>query len=381
MKRKLKFNIAIAAGLATITLCGCAMTGANVDKPPASALAADCAMPVQVSAAEESLDQDNPAMSTMVSASTGELAFKSDGGYYKHSGSDPWAALRSASTPNTVTDIKTIPNQNIVTLQVNADLCGVAVEPSESGSFEFSYIGVKEAGDIAVETAIKDGLLTVTCTGVIPTEGYVNTDPDFRVNTVLVGVPSGVLQEIRLDCGVGSLLVNGVDVPVRGIGVRGPIRVTGDTISASVELQSDSGTLAVQGTTVSAPVTLNARNGSVALTAATVTGKADLSAKNGSVDVKADQMDNARLESRNGSITAELGAVGENVFAGVENGMLEFHLTKEPQDLAFHLSGGWDGRWGPDLPKGWHDGYTVGTGKPVLELSVAPNGILNFTVS
>lgn len=164
------------------------------------------------------------------------------------------------------------------------------------------------------------------------------------MNTVLVGVPTGVLHEIRLDCGVGSLLVNGVDVLVRG-------------------------------TTVSAPVTLNARNGSVAPTAATVTGKADLSAKNGSVDVKADQLDDARLESRNGSITAEIGAVGENVFAGVENGMLEFHLTKEPQNLAFHLSGGWDGRWRPDLPKGWHDGYTVGTGKPVLELSAAPNGM------
>ena len=50
------------------------------------------------------------------------------------------------------------------------------------------------------------------------TEGYVSTDPDFRV--------------------------------------------TGDTISASAELQSDSGVLAVQGTTMSAPVTLNARNGS-----------------------------------------------------------------------------------------------------------------------
>ena len=381
MKRKSKLSITVAAGLAAITLCGCAVTGASVDMPPASASAADCAMTVQVGAVGDSLYQDNPAMSTMVSTSTGEIAFGCQEGYYKHPGSDPWATLRSDSTPNTVTDIKAIPNQNITALQVNADLCGVAVESSESGNFEFSYIGVKETGDIAVETVIKDGVLTVTCTGAMPTEGYVSTDPGFRVNTVLVGVPTEVLQEIRLDCGVGSLLVNGVDVPIRGIGSRGLIRVTGDTISASVELQSDSGALAVQGTTVSAPVTLNARNGSVALAATTVTGKVDLSAKNGSVDVKADQMDNARLESRNGSITAEIGAVGENVFAGVENGMLEFHLTKEPQNLAFHLSGGWDGRWGPDLPKGWHDGYTVGTGKPVLELSAAPNGILSFTVS
>ena len=150
--------------------------------------------------------------------------------------------------------------------------CGCAASQCFGGglrhdrSSEFSYIGVKEAGDIAVETVIKDGVLTVTCTGAMPTEGYVSTDPDFRV--------------------------------------------TGDTISASVELQSDSGVLAVQGTTVSATVPLNARNGSVALTATTVTGKADLSAKNGSVDVKADQMDNARLESRNGSITAEIGAGG-----------------------------------------------------------------------
>lgn len=103
-----------------------------------------------------------------------------DGGYYKHSGSDPWATLRSASTPNTVTAIKTIPNQNIATLQVNADLCGVAVEPSKSGSFEFSYIGVKDVGDVTVETAVKDGVPTVTCTGTMPAEGYVSINPDFR---------------------------------------------------------------------------------------------------------------------------------------------------------------------------------------------------------
>lgn len=343
--------------------------------------ARDCSMAFQVDMAAESRYSDKPALSTMIHAPSGELAFRSDGGYYKSSGGgdDPWSALRSASTPNTVTAIQTIPNQKISILQVNADLCGVAVEPCKSESFELSYIGVKDTGDIIVEAEVKDGVLTVTCTGATPTEGYVSTSPDFRVNTVLVGVPAGALDEIRLDCGVGSLLVNGLDVPVDGVGNSGLIRVTGNEITSAVELRSGSGALSVQGTTVSAPVTMNAKNGSVELAADIVTGQAELSAQNGSVDVQADRLDFARLESRNGMITADVGIVGKNVFAGVENGMLEFHLTQKPQNLTFRLSGGWDGRWGPGLPKGWRDGYTVGTGKPVLELSAASNGILAFT--
>lgn len=79
MKRKSKLSIAVATGLAAITLCGCAVTGASVDMPPASALVADFAMTVQVGSMEESLYQANPAISTMVSKGSAHAEFSGDG--------------------------------------------------------------------------------------------------------------------------------------------------------------------------------------------------------------------------------------------------------------------------------------------------------------
>lgn len=341
--------------------------------------AADSAVSFLVNGVGESRYQDAPGTASMIRTSSGEVAISDPGEGFFPSGDkrgDAWKALRAASTPNTETAIKTVPAKGVTVLQVNAQFCGVAVEPSESGAFELTYVGVENTKDITVETAVKDGVLTVTCTGTL-SERYMNTSSDFRVNTVRVGVPEGILTEISLDCGVGNILVNGLNVPVRGVETSGLTRVAGDRVASDVNLITINGAAAVQGGTVSADVTLSTTNGSALLKADTVTGKTDLSAINGSVQVEVDRLENAVLQAVNGSVNAEVGTVGNNVFAGVENGSLHFNLTRQPQDLTFRMTNGWGGRL--DLPDGWKDGYTVGNGKPVLKLSTG-NGTLDFTV-
>lgn len=285
---------------------------------------------------------------------------------------------RANCTPNTVTPIRDIPAQGINALRVNARLCGVAVEPSKSGNFELSYVGVEKPEDIKVETQVEDGLLTLTCERQDGAFIYVNPGAEFRVNTVRLGVPAGVLERFQVDCGTASVLIADPDAPVTGYTPNGMIRVTGDKLAHPVTMESKNGSVTVRGGEVRADVTLHAANGSVVLKANDASGLCDLSAENGSVKVEAGTLGRARLRAENGSVKAEVGTVGEDVYAGVSNGSLRFTLTRQPADLTFRLDG--QSSWSRfTLPKGWEDGHTVGSGKPLLTLA-CENGTLNFQI-
>ena len=285
---------------------------------------------------------------------------------------------RANCTPNTVTPIRDIPAQGINALRVNARLCGVAVEPSESGNFELSYVGVEKPEDIKVETQVENGLLTLTCERQDGAFIYVNPGAEFRVNTVRLGVPAGVLERFQVDCGTASVLIADPDAPVTGYTPNGMIRVTGDKLAHPVTMESKNGSVTVRGGEVRADVTLHAANGSVVLKANDASGLCDLSAENGSVKVEAGTLGRARLRAENGSVKAEVGTVGEDVYAGVSNGSLRFTLTRQPADLTFKLDG--QSSWSRfTLPKGWEDGHTVGSGKPLLTLA-CENGTLNFQI-
>ena len=320
----------------------------------------------------------------------------SDGGFwYNGNVREPMERLKDEAAANAVTHAGTLDAADVTALQVNASLCGVAVEPSQSGDFELSTVGLSNGLTIAVETERNGGTLTLTCTGTVPEAVYVNTGAAFRVNTVRLGVPAGVLKEIGVDCGSGSILVDGLDVPVTGVETSGLIRVTGEKRIAPVELHCANGCVAVQAEEIGGDVTMSAENGSVWLSGGAVTGAVNLTAQNGSVYARADRLENADLRAINGMVEAQVGVVGERAHAEVKNGMLTFQLTREPEDLTFRLSGGWrqnsaSGHWEDDdwveegeaggLPAGWYDGYTVGTGRPVLELSAASNGMLDLKV-
>lgn len=335
--------------------------------------------------------------SALIRTKSGDAAFmnpRADSGFWfsDHLG-EPMEKLRREAVPNTVSDAQTLAAAGVTALQINAHLCGVAVEPAGGKDFELSTVGRSNGMTITVESRADGGVLTLTCTGTIPEAAYVNPNPDFRVNTVRLGVPEGILRKINTDCGTASILVSGLDVPVRGVETNGVTCVEGKTRTSPVELHSGNGGVTVRVEDMRGAVALSAENGGVFLSGGTITGRAELSAYNGSVRVEAERLDDARLEAYNGTVEAEVGAVGRNVYAGVKNGDLDFTLTQAPENLTLRLSGGWkpnagNGRWEdgewvdgsePDgLPSGWYDGYTVGNGEPVLELSAASNGGLNL---
>lgn len=347
----------------------------------------DCAASIEEGLVDlNSRYQGLPGNMALAVSSTGEAVLGSDdvenrrifGGDGPSGWKQELEQWRANCTPNTVTPIRDIPAQGINALRVNAQLCGVAVEPSKSGSFELSYVGVEKPEDIKVETQVEDGLLTLTCERQDGAFIYVNPGAEFRVNTVRLGVPAGVLERLQVDCGTASVLIAGPDAPVAGYTPSGMIRVTGDKLAHPVTMESKNGSVAVQGGEVGADVTLHAANGSVVLKANDAAGLCDLSAENGSVNVEAGTLRRARLRAENGSVNAEVGTVGEDVYAGVSNGSLKFTLTRQPGDLTFKLDG--DSSWGRfTLPKGWEDGHTVGGGKALLTLA-CESGTLNFQI-
>ena len=289
---------------------------------------------------------------------------------------NPLAAARDAATPNVITEIENRPGQGVTALAVHARLAGVAVEPSQSGDFELSYVGMSDPEAFPVTVEQKGGVLTVGVEGAEGQFYYVNTTGDRRCNTLRIGVPAGALDALALDCSTASVLVDGLDLPVDCDTTNAMVLVRDETRTQPLTMTCTNGSLALFGTTVSGDVDLSAANGSVRLEAATVTGRVSLTAANGSVKATADRLADAYLRAENGSVKASVGAVVGDVYAGVANGSLKFHLTRAPRDLSFHAKG-----WHmlEVLPAGWADGCVFGAGGPELELECA-NGAATFTV-
>lgn len=322
---------------------------------------------------------------------------------------------RVSAKANTIADISTIPVTGITALQVNANLCGLVLEPSESSSFELAFQGVEDSKSIQVIAETRDGLLTVTAEGTERDGLYINASPDYRVNCIRLLVPEGILRALAVDCGTGIIATDGLTLPpVTGGTLRGLVSLTAGTISSPVTMGSSSGCVSVTADTVSAPITLNTKNGSgeikaetvtadVALTAkngsveadvGTSTGKLSLTAANGSVEAKVDSVKDAVFQAKNGSVEVALGTITGDTSCTVTNGNLEVELTRKPTDLTFHLNGGWKANqwnsWKEEwyekeekptgLPSGWYDGLVLGSGKPTLTLSASSNGDLSLTL-
>lgn len=302
---------------------------------------------------------------------------------------------RASAKANTVADISTIPSIGITELQINANLCGLVLEPSKSNSFELSLQGVEDIKIIQVTTKTKNGVLTVTAEGIEKDGLYINASPDYRVNCVRLLVPEGVLQTLSVDCGTGIIATDGLALPsVTGGALRGMVALTANNIASPVTMSSRSGCLRVTADTVSAPITLDTNNGSVEVFVGTATGKLSLTATNGSVESTVGEVKDASFTAKNGSVDVSLGLITGNTSCTVTNGAIEVELTKKPADLSFRLDGDWkENQWDDwkdawydkeprptGLPDGWYDGMVLGSGRPTLTLSASSNGDLSLTL-
>lgn len=329
---------------------------------------------------------------------------------------DMAAARDNAKNKGVLTEIMKLPASEATGLVINANLCAVVLEPSPSGYFEIACQGVEDPSSLAVAAEASNGVLTVTAEGT-PRDGlYLSASPGWRVNCVRVLAPEGALESLAIDCGEGIVFSFGLALPtVTGVTVRGIVNLRAAGISAPVSLSASSGQLKATADEVSAPVSMRTVNGSAELLAgdasadialnsangsvkATVirhnAGRLDLTAENGAVHAQIGTVGDAAFRADNGSVSLSLGTVLGGVEASVDNGVLDVALKREPTDLTLRLQGG-EGRrqrhghrenlhkWetGFELPDGWYDGMRLGSGEPVLTLSIGSCGRGSLSVS
>lgn len=269
---------------------------------------------------------------------------------------DTSQALIKDAEPNTVTPLKTIPQGQIHILQIDADLCGAAIEPVEGKSIVLEGVGLSDQKDISVSTSVSGETLKIQLQGKTGKVRYVNFTPGNRRNTIRIGIPKDILQKAEFTVGTAFVLMDGLNLPVTASTSNGTFQVKGTQLTQPIACEAANGTILIEGDTVGSTVQCKAANGTVSLQAGAFSGEAVMSALNGDVI---------------GRVSELLG----NFHGEVKNGDISFHFEKQPENLTLHADTYWDA---DTLPAGWRDGQIWGNGKPTLTLKKA-NGDIQVT--
>lgn len=301
------------------------------------------------------------------------------------------------ANPNTVSKIKTIPLGKISQLEIQSDLCGIAIEPSSSGQFELDYIGVSNKDIFHVETSVNNTKLTVSVKGGSGTKFYyVNTSADSRTNTIRIKVPK--LSTINIKDNDGNILISNVDANVSGSTKSGLIKVANPNLTTDNKLTCENGDIIISGTKVSGKLDLGTENGDVNVFSDLVSGSTNMYCTNG--DIKMNARENSgnvamsctngdvvydvktingttKLSCTNGDINASVDTINNKLTLETGNGDVYLNLKKKPINLTYNGPG--SSKWKIVLPKGWKRGFKIGNGIPILNL-VCGNGDVTIEI-
>ena len=283
----------------------------------------------------------------------------------------------SDNTPNTVTAYKTIEAEGISKMKVASDLCGVIIEPSDTGKFEIAVVGMKNSGNFSVKTAVKDGVLSVELQGNKDNIYYISNTPGNLVNTVRIQVPSQALEEILVSDACGNTSIADMDIPLYATTINGNVKLIGNILEKDYDMGSVNGTVYLLGKEIKGKVTMDTVNGDVILKGDNIEGRADLECVNGDVKLKGGTVKDAYLSCINGDVKAEADKITGNLEASAMNGDVEVKIEKKPSDLFFQPSIGQNSE--VSLPNGWRKGFRIGEGNAKLKIS-SMNGDVELEV-
>lgn len=292
--------------------------------------------------------------SIQISTEKLEMAFVDSNLYGSFNDDGQFSELAKKYPANEILHLRTISAEGISKLSIDAQCIGVVVEPSETGKIELDLVGVKNPDSIKVETAIKDGQLTLTASA-NSSIGYICADAENRVNTVLLRVPAQKYSLIECKADTAVVTISDLGATINAVCSRGILAVIDDKIQSDCTLSTINGSVLVKGTQIS--------------------GVLKVEAKNGSVSVKADTLGNAELTTKNGSINVDVGTISGDVTAKTKNGRVHVDLRNNPKNLALDAVCNANGR--RILPAGWNNNERIGSGKPILKMS-CENGIVEL---
>lgn len=255
--------------------------------------------------------------------------------------------MKKEKTPNETILMKSIPKGAITALTVNASLCGVALEEIPGNQFTIEYVGIEDRSQFQTETKIENNELIFDIKGTAGQLYYVNVTPEYRVNTIRIGVPADTIQKINIKEGTSFTVISNID--------------------CAIHSDTPNGILKVEAKELTWPVTADCGSGSIWLKANTISGKVNCSAENGVIEFYTpNAAGNITISAQSGNIITEILEITGHVSTKIGSGNLTIGLLKRPENLKIVLKG--DKVKKGEMPTNWRDGYSMGNGKPVLEM-------------
>lgn len=287
---------------------------------------------------------------------------------------NPFAAAASKYASGETVHLQTLPADGVSRLAVNAALCGVVIEPSDTGSFELDTVGA--SGPISARLTLSGGTLTLTARGSTGLR-YLCTHEDARVNTVLLRVPAQ--RYFSLTLSARDALVHAYGEAVGSVGGSadgGMLYVTAEKLSARCTMTCTNGDIVIEADEITGKQDVQTDNGDIAVIAGKVGGELYFRSENGDIAVRAETLGRATITTQNGDLLLDVKELTRDAYLKDLNGDVRVNFRKEPQDLDFVFSGGNFDEI--RLPRGWDGGVTLGSGEPKFTLRTE-NGEVRVT--
>lgn len=267
--------------------------------------------------------------------------------------------------------VSSVPVNNVTTLQIDTDLCGLAIEPYSGDQIQVTYYGENQ-NDFSFQSKQSGNTLNLTVKGSQTKERYVNPYPEKRYNTYVLQIPSSKVKELSITEDIGVTLAAEVGIPqFKGTSSRGYIYLNGDKFTSSYTVDVTLASVYMKAKEITGNLNLSSSQGWIDITADSITGTTNLSSAQGWIDVVVGNLAGKTTAlSKQGWIDLTADTIASDVNLESEQGWVDVTLKKNPQNL--RVSSPKNTVNVKDFPSNWKsDGKNscyIGSGTPVLTL-------------
>lgn len=271
----------------------------------------------------------------------------------------------------TAHSVSSIPLDNVSTIQIDTDLCGLAIEPYNGDKIQVTYFG-ESPKSFTFQSKQSGNTLNITAKGSQTKERYVNPYPEKRYNTYVLQIPSSKVKELSITEDIGVTLAAEVGIPqFKGTSSRGYIYLNGDKFTSSYTVDVTLASVYMKAKEITGNLNLSSSQGWIDITADSITGTTNLSSAQGWIDVVVGNLAGKTTAlSKQGWIDLTADTIASDVNLESEQGWVDVTLKKNPQNL--RVSSPKNTVNVKDFPSNWKsDGKNscyIGSGAPVLTL-------------
>lgn len=271
----------------------------------------------------------------------------------------------------TAHSVSSIPLDNVSTIQIDTDLCGLAIEPYNGDKIQVTYFG-ESPKSFTFQSKQSGNTLNITAKGSQTKERYVNPYPEKRYNTYVLQIPSSKVKELSITEDIGVTLAAEVGIPqFKGTSSRGYIYLNGDKFTSSYTVDVTLASVYMKAKEITGNLNLSATQGWVDVSADSITGTTNCSSVQGWVDIVVGKLaGKTNATSQQGWVDLVADSITADVNLESKQGWVEASIKKDPQNLRITSPNNTISL--ADFPNNWktdsRNSCYIGSGTPVLTL-------------